>query len=621
MKNQKNGKSLLSVLLAVIMVFTVIAPIAVFAASVDESKLKEGTFLTSKTEYAVAPGVTEARITTNDSTGVNQVTAYVLEIDMTNPDTSIIASYKDYDGNNYGFARVRDQAYSAEAKRGVDVVAGVNADFFNMHTGETQGALVMNGTVYHAADGRPYFGITASGEAVISTGKLTDDIVEAVGGLCLLVQNGKVTQDAYTNGYGAVLNPRTAVGIKADGTVLMYVSDGRQPPYSVGQYFTDLAHSLVALGCETALCLDGGGSATFVSQREGSGDLVCRNKPSDQVEREVTSSLLVCSSAEPSDPPVDDPNVGEHCHDYAFDGKNLTCGICDHTEPVGTYTGFATNATSGKNMYILHGKVMTGWFVLDTADYLFDENGEAMSGTVAYKGFTYECDENGKLKMGALVQNNDKTYSYYINGESLEGWFWLNDGWYYFRRADHKTYIGSLYVYKDEHSPGMLYKFGADSKLVRGAFVETTDGTSYYWGPEVKTGLTTIDGKLYYFSTENTYMLKNDSVEVDGTVYAFGANGVFVHYGAHIDEDGDEEGLCDICSPKPVRDLGDVDGDYKVSSADARLALRFSVKLETLTEKQQLFADVDKSGAVDSSDARLILRAAVGLEDLKEWMK
>ena len=63
---------------------------------------------------------------------------------------------------------------------------------------------------------------------------------------------------------------------------------------------------------------------------------------------------------------------------------------------------------------------------------------------------------------------------------------------------------------------------------------------------------------------------------------------------------------------------GDVDGDGKVSSADARLALRMSVKLDPCEEGTAAFiaADANRDNAVTPEDARLILRAAVGLERL-----
>ena len=68
---------------------------------------------------------------------------------------------------------------------------------------------------------------------------------------------------------------------------------------------------------------------------------------------------------------------------------------------------------------------------------------------------------------------------------------------------------------------------------------------------------------------------------------------------------------------------GDVDGDGKISSADARLALRRSVNLETFPEgsAQYLACDADGDGKVSSADARLILRASVGLEDASQWKR
>ena len=60
--------------------------------------------------------------------------------------------------------------------------------------------------------------------------------------------------------------------------------------------------------------------------------------------------------------------------------------------------------------------------------------------------------------------------------------------------------------------------------------------------------------------------------------------------------------------------LGDVNGDGKVNSADARMALRAAVKLETLDETKIKAADVDGNGKITSSDARKILRVAVKLD-------
>lgn len=64
--------------------------------------------------------------------------------------------------------------------------------------------------------------------------------------------------------------------------------------------------------------------------------------------------------------------------------------------------------------------------------------------------------------------------------------------------------------------------------------------------------------------------------------------------------------------------IGDVNGDGKISAADARLALRAAVGLEKYVSGSAAFTacDVDKNGKITAADARVILRAAVGLERL-----
>ena len=63
---------------------------------------------------------------------------------------------------------------------------------------------------------------------------------------------------------------------------------------------------------------------------------------------------------------------------------------------------------------------------------------------------------------------------------------------------------------------------------------------------------------------------------------------------------------------------GDVDGNSRVESSDARLALRASVRLEDYAVGSDAFhsADVNGNGIIEASDARSILRASVSLETL-----
>ena len=61
--------------------------------------------------------------------------------------------------------------------------------------------------------------------------------------------------------------------------------------------------------------------------------------------------------------------------------------------------------------------------------------------------------------------------------------------------------------------------------------------------------------------------------------------------------------------------LGDVDGNGKVETKDARLALRQSIGLEHYKPESREFkaCDADMNGKVDTKDARYILRRSIGL--------
>lgn len=59
---------------------------------------------------------------------------------------------------------------------------------------------------------------------------------------------------------------------------------------------------------------------------------------------------------------------------------------------------------------------------------------------------------------------------------------------------------------------------------------------------------------------------------------------------------------------------GDINGDGKITAADARLALRASSKLMTLTDEQLLLSDMNGDSKLNAADARTILRIASRLE-------
>ncbi len=65
----------------------------------------------------------------------------------------------------------------------------------------------------------------------------------------------------------------------------------------------------------------------------------------------------------------------------------------------------------------------------------------------------------------------------------------------------------------------------------------------------------------------------------------------------------------------PEYKLGDIDGDGKISAADALEALKSVVGKVTLTDTQKLAGDVDKDGDVDATDALEILKEVVGKDN------
>ena len=109
-----------------------------------------------------------------------------------------------------------------------------------------------------------------------------------IGGYQKLLTGGKVV-----SGLAAGTAPRTAVGIKADGTTVFYAVDGRQSGWSVGLSLTSLAVRLQSLGCVEAINLDGGGSTIFGARYPGQNNFTITNKPSDGSQRKVADYIVL----------------------------------------------------------------------------------------------------------------------------------------------------------------------------------------------------------------------------------------------------------------------------------------------------------------------------------------
>jgi hypothetical protein len=117
------------------------------------------------------------------------------------------------------------------------------------------------------------------------------ELLHAVGGGPLLVSGGHVVLDPRREGFRADVtagrHARTAIGLKADGRVVLIAAEGGRGGRGPGLTLTELANLMLQLGCKAAMNLDGGGSTTLVVQ----GEVV--NACADGFPRAVSNALVV----------------------------------------------------------------------------------------------------------------------------------------------------------------------------------------------------------------------------------------------------------------------------------------------------------------------------------------
>ena len=394
MHKSKSAKFLALLLCAVMIIGLLPCQAFADAGQTGEPGLEKGSRIdgtefavTSLRNYAIAPDISERVIITNNDAGDSQTVANVMEVNTAGGRAKIVAGYGNRNPKEQGWTlkTTTDQAHVYENETGLNVVGGVNASWFNINTGEPSGYLVMNGVVHHDNSSRAFVaafddgsvnvfkeGTTlAQAEASQSEKQGTSvKVLEAVDALVAMVWDGKVVVSESGN---SGCYPRTCVGVKADGTVVLFQADGTMAPRSVGYTAAEEAQMMVALGCVAAIQLDEGGSSTYISQREGERDLTMRNTPAGGSERVVSGTILVVSTVAAS---------GEFDHaaitpdgEYYTPGSEiaLTADAMDFSgapakalpedvsftvsdETMGTVTAAAVNGSSASATFVSSGK-------------------------------------------------------------------------------------------------------------------------------------------------------------------------------------------------------------------------------------------------------------------------
>ena len=156
----------------------------------------------------------------------------------------------------------------------VNAILAINGDFYGARE---KGYVIRNGKIYrNTADaGAEDLVIYKDGSfGIINESEVTAEQLLAKGAVQTLsfgpalIENGKISVDSDDEvGRAMASNPRTAIGIKSDGTYLFVVSDGRTDE-SEGLSLLELAEFMSSLGAKTAYNLDGGGSSTMVFNNE-----------------------------------------------------------------------------------------------------------------------------------------------------------------------------------------------------------------------------------------------------------------------------------------------------------------------------------------------------------------
>ncbi len=187
-----------------------------------------------------------------------------------------------------------DSAWSvvSEFAERVGAEVAINANFFSKT--ESCGVTAGEGRLWTAVyEGCPMtMAFFRNGTASIIRGKVRKDgalspsvgLVAAVSGRPRLVEDSVASPPAEK--FMTVRHPRTALGLKKDGTLVVLVADGRREA-ALGFTGPEMSEILIAEGVVNAINLDGGGSTTLYIKAERG----VQNKPSDGHQRVVVNQL------------------------------------------------------------------------------------------------------------------------------------------------------------------------------------------------------------------------------------------------------------------------------------------------------------------------------------------
>lgn len=179
-----------------------------------------------------------------------------------------------------------------------DAVLAINGDYYGFRS---TGIVLRNGVVHRDEPARDALVLYTDGrvEVVDETTTSAQELLEDSAWNVLSFGPAVVVDAAVPDGIEDVeidtnighhsiqgQQPRTAVGARENGDLVLMVVDGRAEGYSRGATLPELGQLLLDEGCVTGYNLDGGGSSTMLFD----GELV--NRPRGGTEERATSDIL-----------------------------------------------------------------------------------------------------------------------------------------------------------------------------------------------------------------------------------------------------------------------------------------------------------------------------------------
>ncbi len=297
--------------------------------------------------------------------------------------------------------------HDAEPKLGQTLDSVVTEVRINPENGGTH--TIPNGALVLASDNTAYGHMLAKfkvGDSVsfeFTGNEKFYNVKQAIGCGCIIVKDGNYLENTDVYHYKTA-NPRSAVGVTADGRIILFAVDGRQSGVSTGMRLKELAEEMMKAGCVYAANLDGGGSTAMKAYLAFDSKPYTVNKPSDSSERRVANAIVVTNNAKPTGKAA-----------YSYFNKGAQYVLPDSAAPLG-YTYY-----TDENHYYVDSKNVT------TSEFSYDagNNGIVRDGYYYPDGFVgraviYSNNGDNFRNEATAIVSVDRVDSIYVTAGGVK---------------------------------------------------------------------------------------------------------------------------------------------------------------------------------------------------------